>query len=129
MTRKERKEAARIRCEERVNGYKLSVKKYVVQMSPTLEKGIRHIEDCAKNEIRLNVQMKDEIERCQGETVSWFVSEYGDILESDTILNSNQIENWRTVLYNMGVGPYAYIMPASEIQAFKDLVQSRVNQG
>lgn len=130
MTRAERKEKARLRCEERVNGYKLSARKYVDQMNPTLEKGVRHIQQCARNETRKIPQMKEEIERCQGEAAKWFVEEYAGKLKSeeDYKLTSDQIRHWRNALLLMGFGPYALIMPDEDIQRFRDNLQKRIDE-
>lgn len=76
MTRAERKEKARLRCEERVNGYLLRVRKFVDQMTPTLEDGISKVRSYAVEEIKKTPQMKDEIERCQCQAVTLFVEEY-----------------------------------------------------
>lgn len=130
MTRAERKEKARLRCEERVNGYKLSARKYVEQMNPTLEKGVRHIQECARNEIRKIPQMKEEIERCQSDAAKWFVEEYTGKLKSeeDYKLTPDQIGHWRNALLLMGFGPYALIMPAEDIQRFRDNLQKRIEE-
>lgn len=41
---------------------------------------------------------------------------------TDGKLSPEQIENWRKVLFGM-IGPYAKIMPADEIQKFRDKMQ------
>lgn len=38
-----------------------------------------------------------------------------------------QIENWRMVLCGM-IGPYALIMPAEMVQAYKDKLQAQVDK-
>jgi hypothetical protein len=38
-----------------------------------------------------------------------------------------QIKNWRTVLVGI-VGPYALIMPESEIEKFRDKLQNNINK-
>jgi hypothetical protein len=45
---------------------------------------------------------------------------------SESILSPTQIENWRRVLVGM-IGPYALLMPANEIQKFRDKMQKDVN--
>jgi hypothetical protein len=45
---------------------------------------------------------------------------------SDGTLSPTQIENWRRVLVGM-IGPYALLMPANEIQKFRDKMQKDVN--
>lgn len=44
---------------------------------------------------------------------------------SDAPLTPEQIEHWRNTLCGM-MGPYALIMPAADIQKYKDIVQRRV---
>ncbi len=41
-------------------------------------------------------------------------------------LTPKQIENWRGIL-SVRFGPYALIMPAHEIQAYKDKTQEEIN--
>lgn len=131
MTRAERKEAARLRCEERVNGYLLRIRKYVDRMNPTLENGISEVRSYAVEEIEKTPQMKDEIERCQCQAVTKFVEEFVGKLESEELrnkLNEYQIEHWRKVLLLMGFGPYALIMPAEDIQWFRDNLQRHLDR-
>ena len=42
-------------------------------------------------------------------------------------LTETQVENWRNLLLGM-IGPYARIMPASEIQSMRDNMQSIANE-
>lgn len=128
MTRKERKEAARIRCEERVNGYRLSVEKYIDQFKPDMNKALLHIQDCARNEIRKVPQMKEEIERCQGQASQWLIENYSDKLVMEEKLNPSQIANWRKILCSMGLGPWAVIMPESDIEIIRKKFQEMFNE-
>jgi hypothetical protein len=127
MTRKERKEAARVRCESRIDEYKKSVKSYIDKVSPTLDKAVLHVQDCAANELKKNPSMKEEIERCQTKALSWLVDEYSDELQHEDKLTERQLENWRTVLYLM-IGPYANIMSDDEIELFRKKVQDNANK-
>jgi hypothetical protein len=128
MTRKERKEAARIRCEERVKNYCSSVEKYVEQVKPSMNKALLHIQDCARNEIRKTPQMKEEIERCQGEAAKWFVENYSDKLVLDDKLSPEQVKNWRKTLCVMGLGSWALIMPEEDIEAIRKKFQRMFNE-
>jgi hypothetical protein len=42
-------------------------------------------------------------------------------------LTDEQVENWRRVLAGM-FGPYAFLMPREQIQAFRDRMQAQVKQ-
>jgi len=46
-------------------------------------------------------------------------------MTENSTLTTEQIENWRRVLLTM-VGPYALIMPAEEIQGFRNKMQGLV---
>lgn len=46
---------------------------------------------------------------------------------ADGKLTPAQIESWRNVLCGM-FGPYALIMPESDIQKFKDRIESEANK-
>lgn len=45
---------------------------------------------------------------------------------SEGTLSPTQVQNWRRVLFGM-IGPYALIMPTSEIQQFRDKMQKDAN--
>ena len=40
-------------------------------------------------------------------------------------LTAEQIKNWRYILFKQ-LGPYAFIMPDSQVQAFRDKFQNTV---
>jgi len=42
-------------------------------------------------------------------------------------LTDEQIKNWRKVLVAM-VGPYALIMPAEDVQKYRDKMQNEIDQ-
>ena len=127
-TRKEKKEVARIRCEERINNYRSSVEKYVERVKPSMNKALLHIQDCACNEIRKTPQMKEEIERCQGEAAKWFIENYSDKLVLDDKLSPEQVKNWRVILCSMGLGPWALLMSESDIELFRKKFQKMADE-
>ena len=47
--------------------------------------------------------------------------------EDSSKLNPEQIDNWRKVLFGM-IGPYALMMPAEDIQKYRDILQSRAEK-
>jgi hypothetical protein len=42
-------------------------------------------------------------------------------------MTPEQIKNWRGILMNMGLGPYALIMPEEMVQEIRDRIQDRIN--
>ena len=45
---------------------------------------------------------------------------------TDDKLTADQIDNWRKIL-SLRLGPYAFIMPDSDVQAARDRYQETVN--
>lgn len=53
----------------------------------------------------------------------------GRYAAQDVTLTPEQIKNWRRLMAGAyGLGPYALICPESEVQAFHDLIQAKLNR-